>query len=128
MAFEIIHHSHEQIVEVIYPADPSAADVEDYLARVMKLVESLKGPWASLVDQTRLRLMPPAVFDKVAPLNAWAATRGMRRSARIVAGAVGGVQTMRMTHEAKIKVPLRTFASRPEALVWLKIEAARSSV
>jgi hypothetical protein len=43
----------------------------------------------------------------------------MLRSARVVTSAVAGLQSARMAREASLRVPVRTFESREEALTWL---------
>jgi hypothetical protein len=56
----------------------------------------------------------------MAKLNAYAQLKGMKRSARIVSTAASGLQAWRMTKQAMLSIPARTFESRGEALSWLK--------
>ena len=63
--------------------------------------------------------MPPEMVDTVASLNAYAQSRGMLRSARVIAGAIAELQTTRMAREASLKVPARAFESRDAAVAWL---------
>jgi hypothetical protein len=44
----------------------------------------------------------------------------MRRSARVVSTAVASLQTHRMAREASLRVEVRSFTSREEALAWLQ--------
>jgi hypothetical protein len=119
MPFQIHVHQPERILEVIYPPQPSQQDVDEYLARVRELIEGL-GEWSALVDQSQLRVMSAAMVSVMAKLNAFAQLKGMKRSARIVSTAASGLQAWRMTKQAMLNIPARTFESRDEALAWLK--------
>jgi hypothetical protein len=120
MPFQIIVHQPDRILEVVYPSQPSQADVDDYLSRVRPAIEGLAGDWSALVDQSQLRVMPSSVVAVMAKLNAFAQLKGMKRSARIVSTAASGLQAWRMTKQAMLTIPARTFESRDEALNWLK--------
>jgi hypothetical protein len=120
MPFQIIVHEPDRILEVIYPAQPSEADLKDYLARVKETIEKLAGDWSALVDQSQLRVMPAHMVAEMARLNAHAQLKGMKRSARIVSTAASGLQAWRMTKQAMLSIPTRTFETRGEALAWLK--------
>ena len=120
MPFQIIVHEPDRILEVIYPAQPSEADLKDYLARVKEAIEKLAGEWSALVDQSQLRVMPGSMVAEMARLNAHAQLKGMKRSARIVSTAASGLQAWRMTKQAMLSIPTRTFETRDEAIGWLK--------
>ncbi len=120
MPFQIIVHEPDRILEVVYPAQPSDADLNDYLARVKEAIEKLAGEWSALVDQSQLRVMPAPMVAEMARLNAHAQLKGMKRSARIVSTAASGLQAWRMTKQAMLNIPTRTFETRDEALGWLK--------
>ncbi len=120
MPFQIIVHEPDRILEVIYPAQPSEGDLKDYLARVKEAIEKLAGDWSALVDQSQLRVMPAQMVAAMAKLNAYAQLKGMKRSARIVSTAASGLQAWRMTKQAMLTIPTRTFETRDEALAWLK--------
>jgi hypothetical protein len=120
MPFQIIVHESDRILEVIYPPQPTAADLDDYLTRVKEIIEGLNGDWSALVDQSQLRVMPANMVAAMARLNAHAQLKGMKRSARIVSTAASGLQAWRMTKQAMLNIPARTFESRLEALNWLK--------
>lgn len=120
MPFQIIVHEPDRILEVIYPAQPTEADLKDYLARVKEAIEKLAGEWSALVDQSQLRVMPANMVAEMARLNAHAQLKGMKRSARIVSTAASGLQAWRMTKQAMLSIPTRTFETRDEALGWLK--------
>jgi hypothetical protein len=120
MPFQIIVHEPDRILEVIYPAQPTEADLKDYLARVKEAIEKLAGDWSALVDQSQLRVMPGNMVAEMARLNAHAQLKGMKRSARIVSTAASGLQAWRMTKQAMLSIPTRTFETRDEALGWLK--------
>lgn len=120
MPFQIIVHEPDRILEVIYPSQPSQADVDDYLTRVRTAIEGLAGDWSALVDQSQLRVMPSSVVAVMAKLNAFAQLKGMKRSARIVSTAASGLQAWRMTKQAMLTIPARTFEHREDALSWLK--------
>jgi hypothetical protein len=120
MPFQIIVHEPDRILEVVYPSQPSQADVDDYLTRVRTAIDALAGEWSALVDQSQLRVMPSSVVAVMAKLNAFAQLKGMKRSARIVSTAASGLQAWRMTKQAMLNIPARTFESREDALQWLK--------
>jgi hypothetical protein len=120
MSFQIIVHESDRILEVIYPPHPSTADLDDYLTRVKETIEGLNGDWSALVDQSQLRVMPSTMVAAMAKLNAYAQLKGMKRSARIVSTAASGLQAWRMTKQAMLNIPARTFESRLDALHWLK--------
>ena len=120
MPIQIIVHPPDRILEVIYPSQPTQADVDDYLARVRTAIEGLSGDWSALVDQSQLRVMPANMVAVMAKLNAYAQLKGMKRSARIVSTAASGLQAWRMTKQAMLTIPARTFESRGDALHWLK--------
>jgi len=120
MPIQIIVHKPDRILEVIYPSQPTQADVDDYLARVRTEIEALAGDWSALVDQSQLRVMPSNMVTVMAKLNAYAQLKGMKRSARIVSTAGSGLQAWRMTKQAMLTIPARTFESREDALNWLK--------
>ena len=120
MPFQIIVHEPDRILEVVYPSQPSQADVDDYLTRVRAAIDALAGEWSALVDQSQLRVMPSSVVAAMAKLNAVAQLKGMKRSARIVSTAASGLQAWRMTKQAMLTIPARTFESRTDALKWLQ--------
>lgn len=121
MGFQIIVHEHPPIVEVVYPATPTAADVARYISEIRKVMEaaSRKGDWLCLVDQRNLKLMDPKLVEHIASMNAFARNHGMKRSARVVAGALAALQAGRMARNASVGNALRTFDNRDEALAWL---------
>jgi hypothetical protein len=120
MPFQITVHEADRILEVVYPSQPSQEDVDDYLNRVKTHIEAFGGEWSALVDQSQLRVMPSQMVSVMARLNAFAQLKGMKRSARIVATAASGLQAWRMTKQAMLNIPARTFESREDALQWLK--------
>ncbi|XXF77084.1 STAS/SEC14 domain-containing protein [Myxococcaceae bacterium GXIMD 01537] len=120
MPFQITIHPADRILEVVYPPQPTADDVQDYLKRVKEAMESLGGEWSALVDQAQLRVLPPNIVSVMASLNAYAQLKGMKRSARVVTDAASGLQAWRMTKQAMLNIPARTFESRDEALAWLR--------
>jgi hypothetical protein len=122
MGFEIVVHSGEQILEVVYPPSPSGADISEYAARVRQTIDSMGASWSALVDQRQLRALPFELMKTLAGLNAYAQLKGMQRSARVVPDAAAGLMAWRMTKQAMLTVPARTFDSREEAIAWLRDE------
>jgi hypothetical protein len=120
MPFQIVVHAAERILEVVYPPQPTNEDVQDYLKRVKEAMDTLGGEWSALVDQAQLRVLSPSVVQTMASLNAYAQHKGMKRSARVVTDAASGLQAWRMTKQAMLTIPARTFESRDEALAWLR--------
>ena len=120
MPFQITVHEADRIIDVVYPPQPTAEDVTDYLKRIRETITRLGGPWSALVDQGQLRVMPPEMVATMASLNAFAQLRGMKRSARVVSDAASGLQAWRMTKQAMLTIPTRTFETRDAALAWLR--------
>jgi hypothetical protein len=123
MPFEVVVHREDRILEVIYPAKPSATDITDYMDKVKKGIDAMEGgKWSSLVDQTRLQTLSSDLLKVVTQMNAYAANRGMIRTARVVVDAVASLQAWRMGKDANIDVPLQTFQTREDALEWIRGE------
>lgn len=120
MPFQITVHEADRIIDVVYPPQPTAEDVTDYLKRIRETIARMDGPWSALVDQGQLRVMPPEMVATMASLNAFAQLRGMKRSARVVSDAASGLQAWRMTKQAMLTIPTRTFETREAALAWLR--------
>lgn len=124
MPFEIIEHPGDAILEilpileVVYPTNPSDADVAAYDARARQIVVAQRRRrFCVLVDQRALPVMPPELVKVLAELNAYAAERGMVRSARVVSTTIAGLQMHHMARERGFEV--RNFESRDLALAWL---------
>lgn len=120
MAFDIVVHAEEHILEVIYPATPTAEEIAAYAPRVRQTIDGMGDEWGALVDQRQLKALPSGLMTTLAVLNAYAQLKGMRRSARVVPDAAAGLKAWRMTQQARLIVPARTFESREEALAWLQ--------
>jgi len=120
VAFDIIVHGEEHILEVVYPSVASTEDVSHYADAVRQTIDRMGESWVALVDQRQLRSVPRALMSTLAGLNAYAQLKGMQRSARVVPDAAAGLQAWRMTRQALISVPARTFDSREEAIAWLR--------
>ncbi|WP_434383600.1 STAS/SEC14 domain-containing protein [Melittangium boletus] len=120
MPFQITVHEADRIIDVVYPPQPSAEDVEDYLKRIRETILRVGSPWSALVDQAHLRVMPPDMVATMASLNAFAQHHGMRRSARVVTDPASGLQAWRMTKRALLTIPTQTFETREAALAWLR--------
>jgi hypothetical protein len=119
MPFEIHVDRSQQLIEVVYPAQPTAEDVAAYVVAIKSAIDTMNGDWVCLVDQRQLKVMPPELVEQVAFLNTWAEERGMHRSARVVSGAVATLQASRMVKEASLGEKVRSFGSRNGALAWL---------
>lgn len=122
MPIDVITHASDRILEVVYPAQLSLAEVEDYVQRMRALIDGMGGPWRALVDQSRLRALPREAVPVMVSLNIHAERNGMERSARLVADAVSGLNAWRWTKMAGLTIPVCTFTNRDEALAWLKAE------
>lgn len=120
MPFDIVVHAEQRVLEVIYPAAPSTEEISDYSARVRQAINGMGESWGALVDQRQLLALPQTLMSALAMLNAYAQLKGMRRSARIVADAASGLKAWRLTQQARLVIPARTFESREEALAWLR--------
>ncbi len=129
MTFEVIQHRGDAIiellpmVEVIYPAKATAQDVAEYDKRAREIIDAQRRrPFCCLADQRALRVMPPELVDVASALNAYAAERGMTRTARLVASAIAGLQAHRLAHDHRFE--LQAFEDRDEALAWLREKRA----
>jgi hypothetical protein len=120
MPFQVTVDEKHRIIDVVYPPQPTASDVSDYLKRIRDAIAQMNGPWSALVDQGQLRVLPPDLVAIMASLNAYAQLHGMKRSARVVSDAASGLQAWRMTKRAMLTIPTRTFETREAALAWLR--------
>ena len=124
MPFQIKLHPRDRIIEVVYPAAPTAADVGDYLMEMKQLIDQQDGKWFCLVDQRSLTQLPAELLDQVAVANSYAVLHGMQRSARIVSSTVAASQASSIAKNVgTIKVKVQTFADRETAIGWLRDEA-----
>jgi len=121
MPFDVRIHPGKSILEIVYPPVPSAHEVEDYAAQLRRIIPELTPEWASLVDQRGLEAMPKELLRAVATLNVYAEAHGMARSARVVSDEAEAMQSWRIAREGSVRVPIRSFQSRDEALDWLKL-------
>lgn len=121
MPFDIRVHEMMNIVEVVYPERPSAGDIVDYEQRIRAIIDARPPGWCCLVDQRKLALqvVQPEQVGMLAELNAYAERNGMARAARVVGSLMAELQAARISREANLKAPLRTFLSREDALSWL---------
>ena len=118
--FDILLDAEARLVEIVYPARPTADEVEDYIYRVRTVIDGYPpGGWLCLVDQRNVLVMSPDLVDKVRVLNVYAVSRGMLRSARVVATAVAGLQASRMAREGSLGIEVQTFDTREAAVAWL---------
>jgi hypothetical protein len=117
--FEITEHQAARILEIVYPAQPSADDIVRYVLEAKQAMKRFVGPWCCLVVQRALVVLPPDLAGEVARLNAYAAQHGMACSARVVSSAVAELQVTRLARTS-IPVPVRTFQDREQAITWLR--------
>src|SRR5689334_23265394 len=108
------------VIEVVYPAHPTAADVADYVEEMKRTIDAHRDePWVCLVDQRNLTRMDSGLVEKVASLNAYAQAYGMCRSARLVASEGAALQAQRIAERASLSSAVATFTTREDALAWL---------
>jgi len=120
--FEIRFHEGERILEVRYPAKPTLDSYTRYEKAVRETIESLGGPWKCLVDQSGLSVLPPELPPRIAELNAWARTRGMGHTARVVKqSATAQLQVTRILQKSGAAAVGAQFATRDEA--WKTLTA-----
>jgi hypothetical protein len=120
MPFTIVEHARERIIEVVYPPEPTAGDVADYTFRIKKLIDAQTEAWSCLVDQRAVKMLDTKIVEKIGLLNSYAQKRGMRRAARLVSSSVASLQASRIADAGDLKVQVRTFYTRDEAVAWLK--------
>jgi hypothetical protein len=125
--FKIDIHVDERVLEIVYPKEVAAADVVAYLKRCRELILMLGGRWSCLVDQTANPILPPALVNDIASLNAFASEHGMQRCARILSSEIGKLQARRMAREVKGNVVIQTFDTRDEAWKWIRKETDASA-
>jgi hypothetical protein len=83
--FEITFHEAERVLEVRYPARPTLDSFTRYESAMREMIRSVSDePWKCLVDQSALSVMPPELPPRLVELNAWAKTKGMGRTVRVV--------------------------------------------
>ncbi len=120
--FSVQVHADRRVLEVHYPARPTLEAYAAYEAEVRRAIETLSrgGEWDCLVDQTALKALAPEFPPLIAQLNAWARTRGMRRTARVVGeSAIGELQTVRILRDSGVKDIGSTFHDRASGWAWL---------
>jgi hypothetical protein len=120
MPFVITEHPKDHIVEVTYPAEPTAGDVADYTMRIKRAMDEQKQPWCCLVDQRALKMISPKLMEKITLLNGYAQKRGMKKTARVVSSNAAMLQAMQMAEKTELHARVRSFMTREEALAWLK--------
>ncbi len=117
---EITFHEVERILEVRYPSRPTLESFGRYELAVRDLISSLAGPWHCLADQSSLALLPPELPARIAELNAFARTRGMARTARVVRpGATAELQVARILKQSGTGLAGTQCASRAQAWATL---------
>jgi hypothetical protein len=119
MPFELRIHTQPRVIEVVYPAQPSALEIGDYVARLRKAIDEQGGPWRGLVDQRNLQNLGADLLGALKVTNHYAAGHGMIRLARLVPDAIGTLSAWRVGNEAKLKIPVEIFQSRDEAWSWI---------
>ena len=123
-AFTVLVHAQERIVEVRYPARPTAEAIDAYERELRDAVQRLGAPWRCLVDQSSLVALAPELVARVTALNQWARAQGMERSVRVVAeSALGALQSKRIFRESGISDVGRVVASREEG--WRALTEGR---
>jgi hypothetical protein len=102
--FEIIVHQRERTIEVRYPTRPTLEAFARYDKNIREAITRMGPPWDCLVDQSRVQALSPDIAPRVAELNAWAATKGMEHTARVLsASAIGELQGERILRDAGVK-------------------------
>ncbi|MBL8914191.1 MAG: hypothetical protein JNM17_26035 [Archangium sp.] len=102
--FEIIVHQSERTIEVKYPARPTLEAFLRYDKAIRAAITKMGPPWDCLVDQSRVQALSPELAPRVADLNAWAVTKGMEHTARVLSSsAIGELQGERILREAGVK-------------------------
>ena len=120
MPFQLTVHEADRILDVVYPPQPTPEDVTDHPQHLRETIARMGGLLSVPVAQGQLRVMPPEMVATMASLNAFAQFHGMKRSARVVSDAASGLQAWRMTKQAMLTIPTRTFETRDAALAWLR--------
>ncbi len=119
--FVVIVHESERIIEVRYPARPSATSYDAYEREIRAAIEAMGGTWDCLVDQTALKTLAPEFPARIADLNTWARIKGMRRTARVVAeSAIGELQGARILRDSGVRDVGAIFKAREEAWLFLR--------
>ena len=124
MPFQIKLHPQDQIIEVIYPAAPTAEDVGEYLVQMKQLIDDQRSHWYCLVDQRSLTELPASLLEQVGVANSYAVIHGMQRSARIVSSETAAAQANSIGKSTgAIQVKVKTFVERETAVAWLRARA-----
>lgn len=124
-AFAITVHAKERILEVRYPRAVTPEAYGLYELAVRDAIVGLGAPWDCLVDQGLLTVMPPEVPPRIAQLNAWALTTGMRRTARVVKdSAMAQLQVGRILRASGVAQVGTVYGSREAA--WHALTQAQT--
>jgi len=119
--FTVVVHEDDRIIEVRYPARPTATSYHAYERAIRAAIETMGGVWDCLVDQTALKALAPEFPARIADLNTWARGKGMRRTARVIAeSAIGELQGARILRDSGLRDVGAIFKSRDEAWQFLK--------
>jgi hypothetical protein len=122
--FVITVHLAERVIEVKYPRRPTIDNFRKYDREVRATIERVGPPWHCLVDQSALGAFAPELTPLIAELNHWAATKGMRRTARVIdSSAIAELQTQRVLREGGVAAIAHIFRTRDEA--WVSLTAPR---
>ncbi len=123
--FQIIIHQAERTIEVIYPRRPNLSVFEKYEREVRAAITAMGPPWDCLVDQSKVQALAPEIAPRVAVLNAWAASRGMEHTARVLSSsAIGELQGERILRNAGVKKIGSLHKSRDGA--WKQLRSLRT--
>ncbi len=123
---QIHQHKTQQIVEVTYkPVPVTALAHATYTIKMKQIIESQVGAWALLVDQRLLDHVDDKLKDKMLALYAFAARRGMVRSARVVRSHEDVQRLSDILQGTNLQRIVGVFTKRQEAFDWLVEALAR---
>jgi hypothetical protein len=122
--FLITVHASQRIIEVRYPLRPTMETFRKYDVEIRAAIAKMGPPWDCLVDQSGLSAFAPELTPLIAELNRWAATKGMRRTARVVgASAIGELQSSRVLRDGGVSSISGVYHSRADAWAALTQKA-----
>lgn len=112
-------HRDVRIIEVRYPAAPTADALDRYEVAIRKAIREMNGEWDCLVDQRAMPVLSTEVSARIAELIAWARQNGMRHAARVVKrGSMATLQAKQLLREAQEEQHI--FLTPEEAMARLR--------
>jgi hypothetical protein len=119
-------HPDQRVLEVIYPARPTAEASDRYSAALKEAVAKLgSGPFDAVVDQRAMPILSAEISERMSLLLGWVHQHGLRRMMRIVRrSAIAELQAKRIVRDAGLEEDRQVlFHSREDA--WAAVQGTK---